>query len=309
VIGARFVKILQLVILVQCSLVLLQGCNTNSAKMPEDSQEKNNQKEALLDTEIIETSGLICRDDGSFLTLNDSGNSPTIYRLNSDGKVLDRFLINAKNQDWEALAVHQEKLWLADIGNNSGARSGGDLYQVSLQLSDRQVNQAVKTSFVYPDLPHPPLQMYQHDFDAEAIVSADEQLFLFNKAWQSAHSSVYQLMTDNGSTTAQKIATIDGLPGVITDGVYAADQHMFILTGYARFRDNMLNMALHDDYRPFLAVVDRSFTLRKIVPVAQGGQLEAICIDQHQQIWLSQEQSKGHQALLWQWGSLQQLIH
>jgi hypothetical protein len=309
VISTRYVKFSQLLIFIQVAVLLLPGCNTLSTKKLETHQESNKKKEALLDPEMMETSGLICRDDGSFLTLNDSGNSPTIYRLNSNGKVLERFLIDAKNQDWEALAIHQGKLWLADIGNNSGARSGGDLYQVSLQLNERQLNQAIKTSFVYPDLPHPPLQMYQHDFDAEAIVSADEQLFLFNKAWQSAHSSVYQLTTENGSTTAQKIATIDGLPGVITDGVYATDQHMFILTGYARFRENMLNMALHDDYRPFLAVVDRNFTLKKLVPVTQGGQLEAICIDQHQQIWLSQEQSKGHQALLWHWGSLQQLIH
>jgi hypothetical protein len=153
----------------------------------------------------------------------------------------------------------------------------------------------------------PPLQVYQHDFDAEALVSADQQLLLFNKAWQSAHSTVYQLTSMNGSTNAVKIATIDGLPGVITGGAFSPEQQMFVLTGYALFRENVLNMALYDDYRPFLAVLDRQFKLQKIVPVPQGGQLEAICIDQQQEIWLTQEQSKRRPALLWRWGNILQL--
>ncbi len=263
--------------------------------------------EAPLPAIVAETSGLVCLSDGSFLTINDSGNSATVFRINALGEVMAQFAIDATNRDWEAMTIHQDKLWIGDIGNNSGARAGGDLYQASLELSNHQLNSVQKTSFVYPDLPLPPLQAYQHDFDAEAIVSANQQLFLFNKAWQSDHSSVYQLTTAEGHTAAQKVATIAGLPGVITGGAFSNAQQVFVLTGYARFRDNVLNMALYDDYRPFLAVLDAKFKLQKTIPLTQGGQIEAICIDAQQQIWLTQEKSKRRPSLLWRWGTVQQL--
>lgn len=287
--------------------LLLSGC----AVQPDSTATTSSPvllAEAALAASVVETSGLVCLPDGSFLTINDSGNSATVFQLNARGEVLQQFAIDAENLDWEAMTIHQNRLWIADIGNNSGRRAGGDFYQTSLTLDPTRLNPAEKTSFVYPDFPLPPLQMYQHDFDAEAIVSANQQLFLFNKAWQSDHSTVYRLTAADGGTTAQSIATIDGLPGVITGGAFSHPQQVFVLTGYARFRENVLNMALHDDYRPFLALLDSNFKLLKTVPLAQGGQVEAICIDSQQQLWLTQEKSKRRPALLWRWGLVRQLL-
>lgn len=286
----------------------LAGCSTASSPQHPHLETSAVLAEAPLPAIVAETSGLVCLPDGSFLTINDSGNDAIVFQLNNRGEVLKQFAINTSNRDWEGLTIHQQKLWIGDIGNNSGARTGGDLYQTSLQLQHNRSNTAEKTSFVYPDLPLAPLQIYQHDFDAEAIVSANDQLFLFNKAWQSDHSSVYLLETSANTGTARNIGHIKGLPGVITDGAFSEKFQVFILTGYARFRDNMLNLALNDDYRPFLALVDHKFNLKRIIPIAQGGQLEAICIDPQQHIWLTQEQSKRRPALLWRWGHINQLV-
>lgn len=310
--STRLFQILPLLLLSSIATTHLTACSTHpvtAADQPEKTTELVNvgAGEAQLDPSILESSGLACLADGSFLTINDSGNTPTVYQLNAQGKVLAQFQMDATNKDWEALTIHQGELWIADIGNNSGARTGGDFYKASLQLQSDKPNATRKTSFVYPDLPLPPLEIYNHDFDAEALVSADQHLLLFNKAWQSAHSSVYQLTTAGSRSEATKVATIEGLPGVITGGAFSSEQQLFVLTGYARFRDNVLNMALYNDYQPFLAVLDRQYKLQKVIPVTQGGQLEAICIDQQQQIWLTQEQSKRRPALIWRWGSISQL--
>jgi hypothetical protein len=286
----------------------LGGCSTSTSTASTIIDTAAVLAESPLPKVVAETSGLVCLPDGSFLTINDSGNDATVFQLNNRGEVLQQFAINASNRDWEGLTVHQQKLWIGDIGNNSGARTGGDLYQTSLELQHNRLNTAEKISFVYPDLPLAPLQRYQHDFDAEAIVSANDQLLLFNKAWQSDESTVYLLETTANTSTARNIGQIKGLPGVITDGAFSEQFQVFVLTGYARFRDNMLNLALNDDYRPFLAVVDHKFNLQRIVPIAQAGQLEAICIDPQQHIWLSQEQSKRRPALLWRWGHINQLV-
>jgi len=312
--SGHFAKFTDTTPLLLVAALSLSACSSHAPVTPETIHKPTAQAEAILPALVAETSGLVCLADGSFLTINDSGHSATVVRLNSRGEVLAQFAIDATNHDWEAMTIHQDSLLIGDIGNNKGARTGGDLYQTSLQLSRLRLNPAQKTSFEYPDLPLPPLQAYQHDFDAEAIVSANHQLLLFNKAWQNDHSTVYQLKpsfeinTANNVTTVKKIATIDGLPGVITGGAYSHTQQLFVLTGYARFRDNVLNLALYDNYRPFLAVVNAQFQLQKTVEIAQGGQIEAICIDAQQQIWLTQEQSKRRPALLWRWGSLEQLV-
>lgn len=272
--------------------------------------------EVVLTAQMVETSALACLEDGSFLTINDSGHTPTVYQINHQGQLLQQYELNASNRDWEAMAIHQGQLWIADIGNNSGKNPGGDLYQLNLPLRLGQNIVPSHSSFIYPDFPQLPLTAYQHDFDAEALVSANGQLFLINKAWQSDHSSVYLLEPNNQAaqqtlkTThqARMVATISGLPGVITDAAFSQQHQRFVLTGYARFRDNALRLALNNDYQPFLAVIDQHFQLQQLVPIPQSGQLEAICIDPQQQVWLTQEQSKRRPALLWRWGTMDKLL-
>lgn len=290
------------------ALCCVTGCSSLPPSAPDNMSTDATFAEVMLPALVAETSGLVCLPGGQFLTINDSGNEATVFQLNSRGEVMQQFLLDASNRDWEAMTVHQQQLWIADIGNNSGARSGGDLYQTALNLQPHRKNSAVKTSFIYPEMPLPPLQSYQHDFDAEAIVSANGKLLLFNKAWQSPYSTVYQLTPAARDTQASQLARIHGLPGVITGAAFSEEHQIFVLTGYARFRENVLKLALYDDYQPFLAVLDSQFQLQKTLPLSQGGQVEAICIDEQQHIWLTQEKSKRRPALLWRFGSIEQLL-
>lgn len=50
-----------------------------------------------------ETSGLCCPEVASAYTVNDSSNSPIIYKVDKTGRVLTELVIATKNIDWEAL--------------------------------------------------------------------------------------------------------------------------------------------------------------------------------------------------------------
>lgn len=301
-----------------CSVFLcISGCTFNSANDDSTAMTKAAfagktaavlPLAATLPPTVAETSGLVCLDNGQFLTINDSGHSATVYQLDFQGQLLQQYDIAADNRDWEAITIHQGQLWLADIGNNKGSRNGGDLYQLPLPLRSGKALTSTKFDFVYPEFPLLPLKAYQHDFDAEALVSANGQLFLFNKAWLQPHSTVYRLDPAKSASAIYPIATIDGLPGVITDAAFSELHQRFVVSGYARFRDNTLRLAFYDDYQPFLAVLDQQFKLQLVVPIGPGGQLEGICIDAEQQIWLTQEQSKRRPPLLWRWGTMTQLF-
>lgn len=262
----------------------------------------------LLSDEVAETSGLVCLDDGKFLTLNDSGNPPTLFQLDAMGRIQNRTDTTATNQDWEALALHQGELWIADIGNNSGQRTELQLYHAPLTAVQTNQLSVDALTVQYPQAALTKAMPYQHDLDAEALVSTGEQLLLFSKNWLGMQSQVYVVDTKARTSVLKPAGSTTALPGLITDAVYSAEHQVFVVTGYQNFRLNPLPFMLSGDFSPFLAVLDAKFRLVTSVPVESGGQLEAVCLDKAHNIWLSQEKSTHRPAALWRWGRLDALL-
>lgn len=318
---AVFTRLCQLLLLGVCS-----GCaqlsSTDQAAAAMITTVMLPGDEIPLPKTIAETSGLICLAEQQFLMVNDSGHAPQIHQINLQGKVTATFLLDVAQIDWEAITSNGQHLWIGDIGNNSGQRSQLQIHQLPLPLKQPLLS-GDTLQLQYPNQPQPPVKPYQHDMDAEALAVAGGQLFMFSKNWLSQGSDVYLINPALSVTAAvtdaaavhpraplplQKIARIDSLPGLVTDATFSEQHQVFVLTGYANFQRNMLNMLLYDDYRPFIAVLNRQFQLLATAEVPQGGQLEAVCVDQQQMIWLTQEQSKKRPALLWRFGSLSQWL-
>lgn len=262
----------------------------------------------LLSSEIAETSGLLCLDDGKFLTLNDSGNPPVLFQLDAMGRILSRIATTANNQDWEALALHQGELWIADIGNNAGQRTSLQLYHTQLAETVPEALSVDTLTVQYPQVALTKAMPYQHDLDAEALVSTGEQLLLFSKNWLGMQSQVYVVDTKTRTSVLKPVGSTTALPGLITDAAYSAQHRVFVIAGYQNFRLNPLTFILSGDFSPFLAVLDAQFRLITSVPIETGGQLEAVCLDQEHNIWLSQEKSTHQPAALWRWGRLEALL-
>ena len=72
------------------------------------------------DDRITESSGL-ARDlaAGAYWTVNDSGDRGVAYGLSPTGKVLGTLNYRAQPEDVEAVAVFEDRLYIADIGDNA----------------------------------------------------------------------------------------------------------------------------------------------------------------------------------------------
>ena len=256
----------------------------------------------LLPDEIRETSGLICLENGNFITINDSGNSSELFEFDRSGRILQRVGIPVKNIDWEALAQSPTHLWIGDIGNNSGNRNQTQVWQLNQPWSQPQQPSAINVRL--PDFPTTAPEPYQHDFDAEAITFANGALWLFSKSWLSNNSQVYKIDVDQ---RILKAGAITGLSGLVTDAAFSESEQLFVLVGYANMRKNPLQFILYHDYQPFIALVNTDLTLIAQRPIQSKGQVEAVCIDRQQQIWLTQEQTERQPALFWRFGSIEQL--
>lgn len=283
----------------------LSGCSTannaGSGPVTNDKPDSNTSSPASPFSLAAETSGLVC-DGDTLWTINDSGNSPTVYQLKPDSGWLQSYATSATNQDWEALTVHQNQLVIGDIGNNSGKRDSVTLYLLDWPLRQGVINPATAIELALPAQQADLLAPYQHNRDAEALVSGPDGLLMLSKNWLADESTVYQI--DMRNQQLNKLATISGLPGIVTDAAWAGEAEVYVLTGYRNLRIDGLMFALTGDYQPFLALVDREFNLLKTLPLATQGQVEGVCIDQQQQIWLSQEQSKAHPLQFWRWGAV-----
>src|SRR6188472_3982421 len=78
----------------------------------------------IKDARITESSGLaVDRAGNLYWTINDSGDRGVAYGIGLDGKVQGTLNFRAQPIDVEAVAVHDNRLYVGDIGDNTSRRS------------------------------------------------------------------------------------------------------------------------------------------------------------------------------------------
>ncbi|MEP6835916.1 MAG: hypothetical protein ABJB74_21180 [Gemmatimonas sp.] len=114
---------------------------------------------------------------GVFFTINDSGNDPALFALDTTGKTRGRWRVTgASNNDWEAASrgtclrataattAGAACLFLGDVGDNGAVRPDVKLYQVTEPTVTRDMTEGelrAETLVVrYPDGPHDVEAMY-----------------------------------------------------------------------------------------------------------------------------------------------------
>ena len=150
------------------SLPATAQAQTPSRRLPAHAHPK---RKARLDAAVPETSAL-CFTDGALWTLNDSGNPPGIFRLDStSGRVVQRVRIrNFPNVDWEELAADAKYFYIGDFGNNAGNRRDLRVLRVAkaaLGPADTCSVAAEAIAFTYPDQTEFSPLPYRHNFDCE----------------------------------------------------------------------------------------------------------------------------------------------
>jgi len=190
----------------------------------------------VLNQQIEETSGLIFFD-GKLVTINDSGNPPFLYEIDTiNGEILRTVTIeNATNIDWESLAQDSLYIYIGDIGNNSGDRTDLKIYRIN--KSDYIINDSVMAdtiSFTYNNQTDFTSNYRDTEFDAEALTVYNDSLIIFMKDWVNNSTRTYVLPKMPGNYTAFERNAYN-CNGLITGSDYNNTTNEFFLCGYTQY--------------------------------------------------------------------------
>ncbi|GAA4271420.1 hypothetical protein U6A24_22870 [Aquimarina gracilis] len=165
-------------------------------------------KISSLPNAIHEISGIVMLSDNKLYAINDSGNAPILFRLNQKGEILSEINVpNAKNKDWEDLAYDlEDNIYIGDFGNNNNDRKDLKIYKVSGILSDTIVVSKIK--FAFEDQKKFPPKKKNFNFDVEAFIHFNGNLYLFtkNRAKESIKTTkIYKIPATPGKHIAKLI--------------------------------------------------------------------------------------------------------
>jgi hypothetical protein len=177
------------------------------------------------DARITESSGLAPDPVGEiYWTANDSGDRAVAYGIGLDGTVQGTLNYRAEPRDVEALAVHGDRLYIADIGDNNGRRDSVRVFF----FNNPQANGLTVTyqayDFSYPDGPH----------DAETLLVDDSgRLFIVTKGENAA---VYAAPAEPDREGVNKLNKVGSAPSGVTDGTFLPDGDRIALLTYDSVR-------------------------------------------------------------------------
>lgn len=153
-----------------------------------------------------ENSGLVQSRNtpGLFWALNDSGDEPRIYPVRADGSLIVSqrepqtpgvLVGGAVNSDWEDIAADASgRIIIADFGNNSNARRDLTLYMVQEPEATAEKTPLFRTiQFRYPDQKHFPAQRGDFNFDAEALFTIGDDIYVLTKHRSDTRTKLYRL--------------------------------------------------------------------------------------------------------------------
>jgi len=168
------------------------------------------QEVGIMPSVLPECSGFAVIGDNAIATINDSGNDPKIFILDSLGIIKSHTsLLGFTNHDWESLAYADGLLYIGDFGNNANKRRNLKIYIVDISklLSEDLWAFKGEITFNFPEQKaFPPADSAKH-FDLEAMVVHHDSIFLFTKNRSKPFSGIsncYSLSTKPGSYSAKK---------------------------------------------------------------------------------------------------------
>ncbi len=212
---------------------------SGSSKKDKKGEDIDHLKRVSKLDDVRESSGLaLTGEPGTLYTHSDDGNPPILYRIRiEDGKTVAQIEVPVKSHDWESVTRDEVgNLYIGDVGNNNNDRRNLVIHR--LNPLNPQIVQEIKLK--YPDQTEFPPKKKERNFDCEATLWHDGQVYLFTKdRGQQETSKVYTVPDRPGSYTA-KLLTKIAISGEVTDAtlspngrrlVLMAREEMFVLEG------------------------------------------------------------------------------
>ena len=173
----------------------------------------------ITDSRITESSGLATDSANQrYWTVNDSGDSGIAYALGADGEVTGTLEYRANPVDVEAVAFHDGRLYVADIGDNSERREFVTVYFFDDAEPAAQPVIYKAYDFSYPDGAH----------DAETLlVDGDGRLFIVTKG---DDGGIYAAPENPQRQGVNELERVGDAPGLVTDGIVLDDGRFALRT-------------------------------------------------------------------------------
>lgn len=218
------------------------SCQYASAKIKPKSSNK-------LNSALAETSGLIAFDN-LFWTHNDDKDKG-IYGLTNLGLIQKKIsLEKAINTDWEDISQDSSYIYVGDFGNNfQGNRS--DLHILRIEKNSFLSNNPVidTISFSYSNqTAFAKKKPNSTDFDCEAFIVSEDNIYLFTKQWKQKKTGIYMLSKTPGKHLALLKETLD-VEGLITGATLLPSKKGIVLSGYSRMLQPFLYLLY--DYKNY----------------------------------------------------------
>ena len=151
-------------------------------------------------TEIVPKSDLIWM-------VNDGGNKPVLFGLNSNGKIIKEITIRAKNNDWEDLTSDEKgTIYIGDFGNNSNKRKNLSIIIVEQNELDEKKAEVDEIEFEYPNQTAFPPKKKEMYFDTEAFFYFNNFLYILTKSRVKGNygkTTLYKIPAKKGNYTAE----------------------------------------------------------------------------------------------------------
>jgi hypothetical protein len=244
---------------------------------------------------LSETSGLIyCL--GGIWTFNDSGGEASIYKLDTiNGEIIQTITIsNGANVDWEDIAQDEDHIYVGDFGNNGGNRKDLLIYKLDKADIPATGNVSLNAEIIaysYEDQDDFTPHYNENEYDCEAMICFEGNIYLFTKNWMSETTRLYTLPAEPGNYSILPVDSLD-VSGLVTGAAHSDELDQVVLSGYR-------------NYAPFLYLLfdyhENSFfsgNKRNIqMPGIFGAQTEGVCFKEGSTAFLSCEESLFNQQL------------
>lgn len=173
----------------------------------------------ITDKRITESSGLATDADAErYWTVNDSGDTGIAYALAADGTTEGTLSYRVDPVDVEAVAFHQGRLYVADIGDNRARRATVTVYRFDAAEPGDQPVVYKAYDFTYPDGAH----------DAETLlVDGDGRLFIVTKG---AKAAIYAAPRSPSRLAVNELTKVGSAPAYVTDGTVLPDGRFALRT-------------------------------------------------------------------------------
>lgn len=179
---------------------------------------------SFTDPEIVESSGLVASGDRVW-TVNDSGDTGRVFTVDTaTGETVGVTYWADGPEDVEALApAGPGRVWVADIGDNTGSRDSIRVTRVPVGDGDRTVDEET-FDLVYPD--------GVRDAEALLVDPTTGRVHVVTKGVFAGE--VYAAPPEMAADAPNRLGLVGQVAGLVTDGAFFPDGRHVVLRTYSR---------------------------------------------------------------------------